>query len=77
MGNSKAEQLELLYRAERIRLERVASRAVGSSGAADVVQDMFTTIWAKAKEHVMLTPSYLIQATKYTAISHFRSERRR
>ncbi len=77
MDKAKAEQFEILYRAERSRLERVAMRRVSSFHAADVVQDVFAAIWSKAKEHVTLSPSYLSQATKYTAISHFRSERRR
>ncbi|WP_407977566.1 RNA polymerase sigma factor [Brucella pseudogrignonensis] len=77
MEKAKADQLELLYRAERSRLERIAMRTAGSFNAADVVQDVFTAIWSKAKEHVTLSPSYLSQATKFTAISNFRSERRR
>lgn len=77
MEKAKAEQLEILYRAERSRLERVAMRKAGSFNAADVVQDVFTAIWSKAREHVALSPSYLAQATRYKAISHFRSERRR
>ncbi|MFC7067897.1 RNA polymerase sigma factor [Brucella rhizosphaerae] len=77
MDKAKAEQLETLYRSERVRLERIATRKVSSFSAADVVQDVFAVIWAKAKAHVSLSPSYLSKATKYAAISHYRSERRR
>lgn len=77
MEKAKAEQLELLYRNEYRRLERIAMRQVSPFSAADVVQDVFTAIWSKAKTHVTLSPAYLSQATKFAAISRFRSENRR
>lgn len=77
MEKAKAEQLELLYRNEYRRLERIAMRKVSPFNAPDVVQDVFAALWAKAKAHVTLSPAYLSQATKFAAISRFRSERRR
>ncbi|SDX34691.1 RNA polymerase sigma factor [Celeribacter indicus] len=77
MKRLKAQKLEDLYRAEHGRLERIAMRRVGPAGAADVVQDVFAAIWSKTHDQVKLTPAYLAQATKYTAISHFRSRTRR
>lgn len=77
MEKAKAQRLEELYREERLRLERIATRRVGPAGAADVVQDVFASVWSKAREQVKLTPAYLAQATKFTAISHFRSAHRR
>ena len=77
MGNEKAQRLDELYRAERGRLERIATLRVGPANASDVVHEVFATIWSKAKEHVKLTPAYLARATDYTAISHFRATRRR
>lgn len=75
--SSRSDKIEGLYNSERLRLERMVVRKVGTSNAADVVQDVFAAIWARAKDHVKLSPSYLSRATKYTAISRFRSERRR
>lgn len=77
MHKTKTQELEDLYRSERLRLERIARRKIGPSGAADVVQDVFAAVWSRAREHVKLTPAYLAQATKFTAISHFRSALRR
>lgn len=74
---SRSEEIEALYNAERLRLERMVVRTVGASNAGDVVQDVFAAIWAKAREHVKLSPSYLTQAVKYSAISRFRAECRR
>ncbi len=51
-------------------------RKVGRANAADVVQDVFTAIWAKAKEQISFTPAYLTRATQYGAISQFRAEQR-
>lgn len=77
MNEAKAQQLADLYRAERHRLERIATRRVGPTGAADVVQDVFTAIWSRAAGPAALSSAYLAQATKYTAISQFRATRRR
>lgn len=77
MEKAQADQLELLYRNEFRRLEGIAKRKVSPFYAADVVQDVFAAIWSKAKIHVTLSPAYLSQATKFTAISRFRSETRR
>ncbi|WP_119944396.1 sigma-70 family RNA polymerase sigma factor [Neorhizobium sp. NCHU2750] len=73
---TRHEEIESLYIAERSRLERLAGRKVGHANAADVVQDVFTSIWSKAREHVILTPAYLVRATGYAAISQFRTDRR-
>ncbi|MFC3076144.1 RNA polymerase sigma factor [Shinella pollutisoli] len=75
--SSRSEEIEALYNSERLRLERMVVGKVGASNAADVVQDVFAAVWSRAKEHVKLSPSYLSQAAKFTAISRFRSERRR
>lgn len=66
-----------LYATERRRLERRAARRVGTSNAADVVQDVFLALWLRAREHIGSPPSYLSRAIDYTAISHLRAERRR
>lgn len=76
MDASKADPLELLYKTERIRLERIAARRVGVISAADVVHDVFTRLWEKAKEHVILTPSYLTRCTRNAAIDTLRIEKR-
>ncbi|WP_160144698.1 RNA polymerase sigma factor [Pseudogemmobacter humi] len=77
MADTSAERLEQLYRTERDRLTRIAHRRVGAAGASDVVQDVFAALWGRACEHAKLTPSYLARATRFTAISHFRSDSRR
>ncbi|UFS68190.1 RNA polymerase sigma factor (plasmid) [Paracoccus denitrificans] len=77
MEEAKAQRLEELYREERLRLERIATRRVGPAGAADVVHDVFAAIWSRAVGRAKITPAYLAQATKFTAISHFRSAHRR
>lgn len=74
---SRQDEFESLYISEQSRLERIAARRIGTNNAADAVQDVFAGLWARAKEHVTLTPSYLSRATQYVAISHFRAERRR
>jgi RNA polymerase sigma-70 factor (ECF subfamily) len=71
------DDVESLYVSEHRRLERIAARKVGAASAADVVQDVFATLWSRTREHIAFTPSYLSQATRYAAISHFRAERRR
>jgi RNA polymerase sigma factor (sigma-70 family) len=71
------EQIESLYASERGRLERLARRQVNRSNAADVVQDVFMTIWSRARDQVSVSPAYLARATRYMAISHFRQELRR
>ncbi len=74
---TKQHEFEALYASERFRLEKLASRRIDRSNAADVVQDVFTVLWARAKGHASLTPAYLSRATQFTAISHFRAEQRR
>lgn len=69
-------EIESLYTSERGRLERLAMRKVGRANAADVVQDVFTAIWSRTKEHITFTPAYLTRATQYGAISQFRAEQR-
>ncbi len=76
MDKQKAEQLELFYKTERTRLERVAARKVGVSSAADVVHDVFTRLWEKAKEHVVLSPSYLTRCISNAAIDQLRADKR-
>jgi RNA polymerase sigma-70 factor (ECF subfamily) len=73
----KRSEIEALYVSERVRLEKLAGRRIGRANAADVVQDVFTILWTRAREQVSLTPSYLSRATQFTAISHFRAEQRR
>lgn len=58
-------------------MEKLARQKVGHADAPDVVHDVFIAVWSKAKETVKLTPAYLAGATRFTAISHFRSEKRR
>lgn len=74
---TRQEEFESLYVSQRSRLERMAARRIGKANAADAVQDVFAGLWARAKEHVTLTPSYLSRATQFVAISHFRTEHRR
>ena len=74
---TKESEFEALYASERFRLEKLAGRRIGRSNAADVVQDVFAVLWARAKEHASLTPAYLSRATQLTAITHFRAEQRR
>lgn len=76
MDEQKAEQLELFYKTERARLERVAARKVGVSSAADVVHDVFVRLWEKAKEHVVLSPSYLTRCISNAAIDQLRADKR-
>lgn len=76
MGNQR-EIIASLYSSERHRLESIASRRAGRENAADVVQEVFSQLWERAREHVLLTPSYLARATQNVAISHFRAERRK
>lgn len=66
-----------LYALEQRRLERLAARRVGAANAADVVQDVFITLWTRAREQIGCSSAYLTSATHYTAISHLRAERRR
>jgi RNA polymerase sigma factor (sigma-70 family) len=70
-------EIELLYASERGRLEKLARRKAGHSNAADVVQDVFTSILSRAFETVGLSPAYLARATQNTSVSYLRSERRR
>lgn len=70
-------EIEALYASERQRLERLARSRVGSMHAADIVQDVFAALWSRAKEQFAPSPSYLSQAIRYAAISHFRAEQRR
>lgn len=74
--SSRSDEIESLYNSERLRLERMVVRRVGSGNAADVVQDVFTRIWEKAKEHVVLTPSYLSRCARNAAIDRLRVEKR-
>lgn len=76
MDWAKTQQLEDLYRSERLRLERIAMRRVGTGGAGDVVQDVCATLWARALDQMRLTTAYLAQVTKCTAISPFRATSR-
>lgn len=73
---SRSEEIEDLYNSERSRLERMVVRKVGSGNAADVVQDVFTRIWEKTREHVVLTPSYLSRCASNAAIDRLRIEKR-
>ncbi|WP_168208257.1 sigma-70 family RNA polymerase sigma factor [Agrobacterium sp. T29] len=74
---AESKQIEALYVSERKRLERIAARHAGTVDAPDVVQDVFTAVWAKARDSLMLTPAYFSRATQFTSISYFRAERRR
>ncbi|MGE7469317.1 RNA polymerase sigma factor [Bosea sp. NPDC003192] len=71
------DDIESLYMLEQHRLERLAARRVGASNAADVVQDVFITLWTRAREQIGCSSAYLTRATHYTAISHLRAARRR
>lgn len=73
---SRSDEIERLYQTERRRLERMVTRKVGSSQASDVVQEVFARIWEKAKEHVVLTPSYLSRCASNSAIDQLRVEKR-
>lgn len=73
---SRSKEIEGLYNSERRRLERMVVRKVGAGNAADVVQDVFARIWEKAKEHVVLTPSYLSRCATNAAIDRLRAEKR-
>ncbi|NBB48506.1 sigma-70 family RNA polymerase sigma factor [Rhizobium sp. CRIBSB] len=72
----RSDEIERLYNSERRRLERMVTRKVGSSSAPDVVQDVFARIWESAKEHVVLTPSYLSRCACNSAIDKLRAEKR-
>lgn len=76
MSDTKAEQLEQLYRSESARMERIAVRKVGHVNGADVVQDTFARLWSKALEQVVLTPAYLSRCVRNAAIDQLRSDRR-
>lgn len=76
MSDTKAEQLEEIYRSERSRLERMAVRKVGHGAGADVVQDTFARLWGKALEQIVLTPAYLSRCVRNAAIDQIRSDRR-
>lgn len=71
------DEIGALYASQQRRLERIARSKVGSANAADIVQDVFAAIWSRAKEQFVPSPSYLSQAIRYAAISHFRAEQRR
>jgi len=73
---SRSDEIERLYQTERRRLERMVTRKVGPSQASDVVQEVFARIWEKAKEHVVLTPSYLSRCASNSAIDQLRVEKR-
>ena len=75
--STSLDDIESLYALEQRRLERLAARRVGAANAADVVQDVFITLWARAREQIGCSSAYLTRATHYTAISHLRAERRR
>lgn len=76
MNDTKAEQLEELYRSESARLERIAVRKVGYGTGADVVQDTFVRLWGKALEQIVLTPAYLSRCVRNAAIDQLRSDKR-
>ncbi len=65
-----------IYRSEQKRLERLATRKVGPSTASDVVQDVFTRIWERAIDQVVLTPSFLSRCTQNASIDRLRSDNR-
>ena len=73
---SRSEEIESLYNTERRRLERMVVRKVGPANASDVVQDVFARIWEKARDHVVLTPSYLSRCASNAAIDQLRVEKR-
>lgn len=73
---SRSDEIARLYHSEHRRLERMVRRKVGPTQAADVVQDVFTRIWEKAREHVVLTPSYLSRCANNSAIDQLRAEKR-
>ncbi|MBB4955937.1 RNA polymerase sigma-70 factor (ECF subfamily) [Agrobacterium vitis] len=75
--SDRPHHIDRLYRQEQGRLLRVARQRVGHAAAPDVVQDVFMAMWARAKDAIELTPAYLVRATQFTAISLFRSEKRR
>ncbi len=71
-----SEEIEDIYRSEHKRLERLASRKVGPSTAADVVHDVFARIWEKAKDQIAPSPPYLSRCTQNAAIDQLRVEKR-
>lgn len=70
-------KIEALYRSHRARLENIAQRKVGADDAPDVVHDVFINIWTRSREIADISASYLSRATQFTAVSHFRSRKRR
>lgn len=74
--DAKSDDIETLYRTERQRLERTASRKVGAPSASDVVQDVFLRLWGKTKEKIDLSPAYLSRCVRNAAIDLIRSENR-
>ena len=77
MSDSKTQKFERLYRSERSRLERIASRRVGHGAGDDVVQDTFARLWDKALEQIVLTPAYLSRCVRNAAIDQTRADKRR
>lgn len=76
MADRKTDQIEMLYRTELQRLERIATRRIGAPNASDVVHDVFTRVWERTKEHIVLTPAYLSQCVRNAAIDLIRIENR-
>lgn len=70
------DHIATMYSTQRKNLERVAALKVGTGDAPDVVQDVFTKLWARNLPGQTLSVAYIYRATVYMAISHFRSTRR-
>lgn len=75
MSHHRAKEIDGIVRSQVQGLERRAARIVGEAEAPDVVQDLFTRIWERARDHVTLTPAYLARALRNVAIDHLRHER--
>jgi len=74
----KAEEIEGLYVAERLRLERQLYRKVKCPATArDLVQDIFLRLWERATDRIGVDAAYLTRSARNAAIDHHRAEKRR
>ncbi len=76
MPKTLTDQLDSLFRSEGGWMTRRAARIVGSSQAADVVQDTFERLWERTRDSVVLTPAYLARCLRNATIDHYRREAR-
>lgn len=76
MPKTLTDQLDSLFRSEGSWMTRRAARIVGSSQAADVVQDTFERLWERTRDSVVLSPAYLARCLRNATIDHYRREAR-